>query len=78
VGLLSRLKQSLQRTKEQLFQAFEEVVQQADAPEARSRAVSVDTLEALEEVLIMADVGVGATAQIVKAVSSRPRRRRPP
>ena len=74
MGLLSRLKQSLQRTKEQLFQAFEEVVQQADAPEARSRAVSVETLEALEEVLIMADVGVGATAQIVKAVSSRPRR----
>ena len=43
----------------------------------RSRAparVSVDTLDALEEVLIMADVGVGATADIVKAVGSRARR----
>jgi fused signal recognition particle receptor len=36
--------------------------------------VSVDTLEALEEVLIMADVGVGATSAIVGAVSSRARR----
>jgi fused signal recognition particle receptor len=74
VGLLTRLKASLQRTKEQLFQRFEEVVQQADAPESRSRAVSVDTLDALEEVLIMADVGVGATAEIVKAVAGRTRR----
>jgi fused signal recognition particle receptor len=74
VGLLSRLKASLQRTKEQLFQRFEDVVQQADAPESRTREVSVDTLEALEEVLIMADVGVGATAEIVKAVKGRARR----
>jgi fused signal recognition particle receptor len=74
VGLLTRLKASLQRTKEQLFQRFEEVVQQADAPESRTRAVSVDTLDALEEVLIMADVGVGATAEIVKAVAGRARR----
>jgi len=74
VGLLSRLTASLQRTKEQLFQRFEEVVQQADAPESRSRAVSVDTLDALEEVLIMADVGVDATADIVKAVAGRSRR----
>jgi fused signal recognition particle receptor len=74
VGLLSRLKASLQRTKEQLFQRFEDVVQQADAPEARTREVSIDTLDALEEVLIMADVGVGATAEIVKAVKGRARR----
>jgi fused signal recognition particle receptor len=74
VGLLSRLTASLQRTKEQLFQRFEEVVQRADAPGSRTRAVSVDTLDALEEVLIMADVGVGATAEIVKAVAGRSRR----
>jgi fused signal recognition particle receptor len=74
VSLFSRLKASLQRTKDQLFQAFEEVVQQADTPESRSRAVSIDTLEALEEVLIMADVGVGATAAIIQAVSKRTRR----
>ena len=73
MGLFSRLKSSLERTKQQLFQRFEDVVQQADAPAARTRAVSVDTLEALEEVLIMADVGVGATSEIVKAVGRRAR-----
>ena len=75
MGLLSRLTDSLKRTKDQLFQRFEEVVQQADAPEARTRtSVTIDTLEALEEVLISADVGVGATNAIVKAVGARSRR----
>jgi fused signal recognition particle receptor len=75
VGLLSRLTDSLKRTKDQLFQRFEEVVQQADAPEARTRtSVAIDTLDMLEEVLISADVGVGATQAIVKAVGARARR----
>jgi len=74
VGLLSRLTESLKRTKDQLFQRFEDVVQQADAPEARSKQISIDTLEALEEVLISADVGVGATDAIVKSVGARSRR----
>jgi fused signal recognition particle receptor len=73
VGLFSRLKSSLERTKQQLFQRFEDVVQQADAPAARSRAITVDTLDALEEILIMADVGVGATGEIVRAVGKRAR-----
>jgi fused signal recognition particle receptor len=73
VGLFSRLKTSLERTKQQLFQRFEEVVRQADAPAARTRAIDVDTLEALEEILIMADVGVGATSEIVRAVGKRAR-----
>ena len=75
MGLLSRLTDSLKRTKDQLFQRFEEVVQQADAPEARTKpSIEIDTLEALEEVLISADVGVGATQAIVKAVGARARR----
>ena len=74
MGLFSRLKESLQRTKENLVQAFEEVVRQADAPEARSRPIDVDTLDALEEILIGADVGVGATAKIVEAVREKSRR----
>ena len=73
MGLFSRLKTSLERTKQQLFQRFEEVVQQADAPAARTRAITVDTLDALEEILIMADVGVGATSEIVRAVGGRAR-----
>jgi fused signal recognition particle receptor len=75
VGLFSRLTDSLKRTKDQLFQRFEEVVQQADAPEARTKpSIEIDTLDALEEVLISADVGVGATDVIVKAVGARARR----
>src|SRR5688500_1949145 len=75
VGFFTRLTDSLKRTKDQLFQRFEEVVQQADAPEARTKpSIEIDTLEALEEVLISADVGVGATTVIVKAVGARARR----
>jgi fused signal recognition particle receptor len=74
MGLFSRLKDSLQRTKEQLVQRFEEVVRQADTPEARTRPIDVDTLDALEEILIGADVGVGATAKIVDAVREKSRR----
>jgi fused signal recognition particle receptor len=74
MGLFSRLKESLQRTKESIVQRFEEVVRQSDTPEARTRPIAVDTLDALEEILIGADVGVGATSQIVSAVSARSRR----
>jgi fused signal recognition particle receptor len=74
VGLFSRLKDSLQRTKAQIVQRFEEVIQRADTPEARSRPIEVDTLDALEEILIGADVGVGATSKIVAAVADRTRR----
>jgi fused signal recognition particle receptor len=75
VGFFTRLSDSLKRTKDQLFQRFEEVVQQADAPEARTKpSIEIDTLDALEEVLISADVGVGATNAIVKAVGARARR----
>jgi fused signal recognition particle receptor len=75
MGLFSRLKESLQRTKEQIVQRFDEVVRQSDTPEARTRPIAVDTLEALEEILIGADVGVGATTQIVSAVAERSKRR---
>ena len=38
-------------------------------PEQRSRPVDVETIEALEEALISADVGVAATDRIVEAVA---------
>jgi fused signal recognition particle receptor len=50
------------------------LIGRADTPEARTRPVDVDTLEALEEILIMADIGVAATNDIVEAVRSRARR----
>jgi fused signal recognition particle receptor len=74
VGLFDRLKAGLARTAEQFTRQFEALVEQADAPEQRTRAVAVDTLEGLEELLIMADVGVSATDEIVDAVRSRARR----
>jgi fused signal recognition particle receptor len=68
MGFFDKIKQSLTRTKQQFVERFDEVVRQADTPERRSRPVDVETIEALEEALISADVGVAATEQIVKAV----------
>jgi len=45
----------------------------ADTEEQRSRPIDVDTIEALEELLISADVGLAATERIVNAVRSRAR-----
>jgi fused signal recognition particle receptor len=74
MGLYDRFRQGLSRTKQQLVERFDDIVRQADAPERRSRAVDPDTIEALEEVLISADIGVAATSEIVKAVAARQRR----
>jgi len=71
MGFFDKIKQSLTRTKQQFVERFDEVVRQADAPERRSRPVDVETIEALEEALISADVGVAATEQIVQAVREK-------
>ena len=71
MGFFDRIKQSLTRTKEQFVERFEEAVKRADEPERRTRPVDVETLDALEEALISADVGVAATARIVDSVTSR-------
>ena len=71
MGFFDKIKQSLTRTKEQFVERFEEAVKRADSPEGRSRPVDLETVEALEEALISADVGVAATEQIVQAVRSR-------
>jgi fused signal recognition particle receptor len=68
MGFFDKIKQSLTRTKEQFVDRFDEIVRRADEPEQRSRPVDVETVDALEEALISADVGVAATDQIVKAV----------
>lgn len=74
MGLFDKLKQGLQRTTQQLVDKFEDIVRIADTPEARTRDVDAETAEALEEVLLMADVGVAATGEIVSAVTRRQRR----
>ena len=71
MGFFDKIKQSLTRTKQQFVERFEEAVRRADEPEGRSRPVDVETVDALEEALISADVGVAATEQIVEAVRER-------
>ncbi len=73
MGLFDKLKQGLQRTTQQLKDRFDDIVSMADAPEARTRELDADTAEALEEILLMADVGVAASSEIVRAVR-KPRR----
>jgi fused signal recognition particle receptor len=73
LSLLSRLRDGLARTKQQIADRFDELVRLADQPERRSRPVDVETVDALEELLISADVGVAATGRIIEAVKARSR-----
>jgi fused signal recognition particle receptor len=72
MGFFDRLRESLSRTTQQIVQKFDAIAG-ADTPGTQSRAVDVDTLDALEELLISADVGVGATERVVSAVRQRSR-----
>ena len=65
MSVLGRIRESLSRTKQQIVERFDEIVRRADAPERRSRPIDVETLDALEELLISADVGVAASERIV-------------
>ena len=78
MGVFGRIRESLSRTKQQIVDRFDEIVRRADAPERRSRPVDVETIEALEELLISADIGVAATDRIISAVKARSRERREP
>src|SRR6476469_1784744 len=71
MGFFDKIKQSLTRTKAQFVERFDDIVRRADAPAQRSRPVDLETLDALEEALISADVGVAATDRIVTAVRER-------
>jgi fused signal recognition particle receptor len=73
MSVFGRIRDSLTRTKQQIVDRFEEIVRRADEPERRSRPVDVDTVEALEELLISADIGVAATDRIISAVKTRSR-----
>lgn len=71
MGVLGRIRESLTRTKQQLLERFDEIVRRADAPEHRTGPIEGETIEALEELLISADIGVTATDRIVSAVRRR-------
>jgi fused signal recognition particle receptor len=78
MGFLDKLKQGLQKTSQQLkdrLDRLDEMVGLAPAVgESRSREIDVETADALEELLLMADVGVAASSEIVEAVRRRQRR----
>ena len=73
MGLLDRLTRGLARTAERLAQQFDDIVGRADAPGRETAALDVDTVEALEELLLGADVGLGATTRLIDGVTKRPR-----
>jgi fused signal recognition particle receptor len=71
MGFFDKIKQSLTRTTQQFAGRFDDAVKRADSPEQRSREIDLDTMEAIEEALISADVGVAATERIIAAVRDR-------
>jgi fused signal recognition particle receptor len=71
MGFFDKIREGLSKTTRQFVERFNEAVGVEDTPERRGRPVDVHTIDALEEALISADVGVAATAQIVAAVKER-------
>jgi fused signal recognition particle receptor len=71
MGFFDRIREGLAKTKQQIVERFDEIVSQADAPARKGRPIDVDTIDALEELLIMADVGVAATDRIIAAVKQQ-------
>jgi fused signal recognition particle receptor len=71
MGFIDRLRHGLSRTTQQFVERFEEVVRRAEAPGRRDGTADAETLEALEEILISADVGVAATDRVLQAARER-------
>src|SRR5581483_4849648 len=71
MGVFGRIRESLSRTKQQIVDRFDDIVRRSEAPERRGQPIDVDTIEALEELLITADVGLAASDRIVRAVGQR-------
>jgi fused signal recognition particle receptor len=68
MGFFDRIREGLSKTTQQIVERFDEIVSQSDAPARKGRPIDVDTIDALEELLIMADVGMPATDRIIAAV----------
>ena len=71
MGFFDKIKASLARTKQQFVERFDDIVRRAEEPDRRGRAVDLETIDALEEALISADVGVAAADQIIRAVRDK-------
>jgi fused signal recognition particle receptor len=71
MGWFGRIREGLARTKQQIVERFEEIATRAEGALRRGTPIDVETTDALEELLISADVGVGATGRILDVVQSR-------
>lgn len=71
MGFFDRIREGLSKTTQQIVQRFDQIVSESEAPARRGRPIDVDTIDALEELLIMADVGVAATDRIISAVQTQ-------
>ncbi|HET9466865.1 MAG TPA: signal recognition particle receptor subunit alpha, partial [Vicinamibacterales bacterium] len=71
MGFFDRIREGLSKTKQQIVGRFDEIVQQSESPARKGQPIDVDTIEALEELLIMADVGMAATDRIIAAVKAQ-------
>ena len=68
MGFLDKLRSGLRRTTEQFKGQFDRLASESRRDEKGPAPVSIDTVEALEEILLEADVGVAATMQLLDAV----------
>ena len=68
MGWFGRIREGLTRTKQQIVERFDEIAGRAESAIRRGTPIDVDTADALEELLISADVGVGATDRLLDAV----------
>jgi fused signal recognition particle receptor len=67
--LFGRIRAALTKTAQQIRERLAEAPAPAGAPAVPTgRAIAVDTLEAVEDALLAADVGLTATTEIVEAV----------
>ncbi len=73
-SLFGRIRAALSRTADQIRERLAEAPEAGAAPGALTagRAVEINTLEAVEDALIAADVGLQATTHIVEAVRQQP------
>ena len=76
MSFFQRIREGLSRTTQQIVDRFDEIANRADEPERRARPVDVETVEALEELLISADIGVAATERIIAAINTKSRDRK--
>jgi fused signal recognition particle receptor len=73
MGFFGRIRDSLARTTQQIVDRFDDIANRAEGAVRRGTPIDVETADALEELLISADVGVAAAGRIVDVVRSSAR-----